>query len=84
MIDRKTYLEMCQRCAVLEEDYFAVKINVPDKDKVVYNGDVYYPCGYLLSFDNDGSVRHTAILHDLKCNSITMAALGRVEEYKNE
>lgn len=69
---------------MLEEDFFAVKKSVPDELKVLYNEATYYPFAYQLSFNGDGSVRHTAVLHDLKCNSITMAALQRVEVLKNE
>ena len=83
-MERKKYLEMCQKCAMLEDDYFAVKKNVPDELKVIYNETTYYPYGYQLSFDSDGSARHTAVLHDLKYNSITMAILQRVEGLKNE
>ena len=83
-MERKKYLEMCQKCAMLEDDYFAVKKNVPDELKVIYNEATYYPYGYQLSFDGDGSARHIAVLHDLKCNSITMAILQRVEGLKNE
>ena len=50
---------------------------------VVYNEINYYPVAYELSFDDKGNARHTAILHDLKANSIINADLRKVkkEEY---
>ena len=81
-MDRKLYLELCQKVSVLKDGICGIKENVPNELIVVYNGIKYYPVAYELSFDDKGSVRHTAILHDLKSNSITNADLGRVE--KNE
>ena len=49
---------------------------------VVHNGIKYYPVAYELSFDDKGNVKNTAILHDLCANSITSAALERVEKYE--
>lgn len=82
MIDRKKYLQMCQRCSALPNGICGIKESVPDNLKVVYDGIVYYPQAYKLSFDNKGQTIHTAILHDLKANSITKCKLERVEKYE--
>ena len=81
MIDRREYLEMCQRVSVLPSGVFGIKQNVTDDLKVVHNGIEYYPISYKLSFDN-GRPTHTAILHDLKANSIIDADLETVTKYE--
>ena len=81
MIERKKYLEMCQMVSVLPSGVFGIKQNVPDDLKVVHNGIAYYPISYKLSFDK-GQPVHTAILHDLKANSITNVNLGKVIKYE--
>ena len=80
-MDRKLYLELSQKVSVLKNGICGIKENVPDELKVIYNGIAYYPVSYELSFDN-GKPTHTAILHDLKANSITNAKLGEVTKYE--
>ena len=80
-MDRKLYLELCQKVSVLKSGICGIKENVPDDLKVIHNGIIYYPVAYELSFDK-GQTRHTAILHDLKANSITHAKLDRVDKFK--
>lgn len=77
-MDRKIYLELCQKVSVLKNGICGIKENVPDELTVVYNGIKYYPVAYELSFDDKGNVRHTVILHDMKANSVTHADLQRV------
>ena len=81
-MDRKLYIELCQKVSVLKNGICGIKENVPDELTVVYNGIKYYPVAYELSFDDKGNIRHTAILHDLKANSITSADLGKVIKYE--
>lgn len=81
-MDRKLYLELCQKVSVLKNGVCGIKENVPEELMVVYNGIKYYPLAYELSFDDKGNVKHTAILHDLYANSITSAELERVEKYE--
>lgn len=81
-MDRKLYLELCQKVSVLKNGVCGIKENVPDELMVVYNGIKYYPVAYRLSFDDKGNVRHTAILHDLKANSSMNADLEKVEKYE--
>lgn len=80
-MDRTEFLQMAQKISVLRSGICGVKQNVPNELKVVHNGIVYYPIAYELSFDN-GETQHTAILHDLKANSITRAELERVAKYE--
>ena len=80
-MQRTEYLELCQKVSVLKNGICGIKENVPDELKVIYNGISYYPVSYELSFDN-GKPTHTAVLHDLKANSITNADLGKVEKYE--
>ena len=81
-MDRKLYLELCQKVSVLKNGVCGIKENVPDELMVVYNGINYYPVAYELSFDNKGNVIHKAILHDLYANAITHAKLERVAKYE--
>lgn len=79
-MDRTKYLNLCKECAIVcDEGLYAVKDGVPDHLQVEYKGLKYYPAGYQLSFRKDGSVTHTAILHDLAVNSICYALLDDVK-----
>ena len=80
-MQRDIFLQMCQKVSMLKSGICGVKENVPDELKVIHNGIKYYPMGYELSFDK-GQTVHTAILHDLKANSITSADLGKVTKYE--
>ena len=80
-MDRKLYLELCQKVSVLKNGICGIKENVPDELKVIHNGIEYYPTAYELSFDK-GQPVHTAILHDLKANSIMNADLRNVKNIK--
>lgn len=78
-MDRTEFLEMCQRVAVLPDGIGGVK-NIPPELRLNYNGITFYPIGYKLSFTKDGKPSHTAILHDLKANSILECDLLKVEK----
>ena len=80
-MDRKLYLELCQRVSILKSGICGIKENVPDDLKVMCKGIVYYPVSYEMSFNN-GQPIHTAILHDLQANSITKCELERVVKYE--
>ena len=77
-MDRAEYLEMCKRVAVLPDGIGGVK-KVPPELHLKYNGMTFYPTGYTLTFTKDGKPLHTAILHDLKANSILKCDLLKVE-----
>jgi hypothetical protein len=81
-MDRTEFLQMCQKLSMLKSGICGIKENVPDELKVIYNGIAYYPVSYELSFGDKGNVRHTAILHDLKANSIMNVDLGKVIKYE--
>ena len=80
-MQRTEYLELCQKVSVLKSGICGIKENVPNELKVIHNGIEYYPTAYELSFDN-GKPVHTAILHDLKANSIMNVDLGNVTKYE--
>ena len=50
-----------------------------DSEMVAYSGAKYLPIAYKLSFMGDGSVRHTAVLKDIKADSVVEARLDKVE-----
>lgn len=79
-MERNEFLLMCQRCAKLPGRLFGIRENVPESDRVIYDGNLYYPVAYELSFDDRGFPRHIAILHDMKANSISRAPLDKVIE----
>lgn len=81
-MDRTVFLQMCQKVSVLKNGICGIKENVPNELTVVYNGIKYYPVAYELSFDDKGNAMHTAILHDLKANSIMNVDLGKVIKYE--
>lgn len=80
-MQRDVFLQLCQKVSVLKNDICGIKENVPNKLKVIHDGIAYYPISYELSFDN-GKPTHTAILHDLKANSIMNVDLEKVTKYE--
>lgn len=82
MIERKKYIEMCQKVSVLPSGIFGIKQNVPGDLKVVYDGIAYYPVSLNISFDKEGKVINTAIIHSLHANSIIETNLKDVEAYE--
>ena len=78
-MDRAKFLDMCRAVAVLPKGVGEVKI-VPPELHLKFNGVTFYPIGYKLSFTKDGKPSHTAILHDLKANSILECDLLKVME----
>ena len=84
-MDRTKYLQMARECAMLtERGLFNIAVNVPEHLLVTVDGIKYYPESYELGFNPDGSVRHTAIVHDLKANSILSAPLEKVKEWQTK
>jgi len=79
-VDRKEYLEWCRDCAVLPDGLYGTKKQV-SQDRIVYfEGLAYYPQSYILNFDKNGQAVHSAVLHDLKANSVTQCPLEKVEK----
>ena len=75
---RAKFLEMCRKVAVLPEGVGGMK-DTPLELHLKYKGMTFYPVGYKLTFTKDGKPSHTAILHDLKANSILECDLLKVE-----
>ena len=67
-MERKQYLELCQKYAVGGDIM------------VKYKDTEYYPYRYELGFDDTGKSVHTAILKDLKANSLLYCRLEDVKE----
>ena len=78
-IERNEFLQMAQKVSMLKNGICGIKENVPDELTVVYNGIKYYPTAYELSFNN-GKPTHTAILKDLKANSLLYCGLEDIKE----
>ena len=67
-MERKLYLELCQRQEV--------KGGV----LVEYGGIAYQPYAYELKFQKDGKIKHTAILKEPKANCLVYCRLEDVKE----
>ena len=67
-MERKRYLELCQKYVVGED----IRVKLKDTE--------YHPYRYELGFDDKGNSIHTAILKDLKANSVVYAMLENVKE----
>ena len=78
-MDRKLYLEMCRETAVIKPEIGGIR-KVPNRLRVNYKGEEYYPVAYQLGFGTDGGATHTAILHEICTNTIWYAALDKVEQ----
>ena len=79
-MDRTKYLNLCKECAMIcNEGLYTVKVDVPERLRVEYKDAKYYPVGYQLAFKRDGSVIHTAILHDLNASSMAYVPLQDVK-----
>lgn len=66
-MERKRYLELCQKYAVGQDV------------TVSYDGSEYYPLRYELGFNGAGELVHVAIMKDKKANSIIHCGLEGVE-----
>ena len=80
-MDRKQYLDMCQKVSMYKPDLCGIIMNLPNELFVSVEGKFYHPLKYTLGFEN-GTPVHIAVLHDLKANSIIEVELEKVEEYK--
>ena len=70
-MDRTDYLNLCKKVSIFLP-------NIPDDCLVEYDGITYYPQSYELSFIK-GNTIHTAIIHDLKANSVMCCPLEKVK-----
>jgi hypothetical protein len=81
-MDRKEFLEMCQRVAVLPNGVLGIK-DAPSELWVKCHDITFYPIGYKLTYTNQGKPAHTAILHDLKAHSIFECDLLKVSKWSD-
>lgn len=80
-IDRKEFLQICQRVSVLPETTMHIKTEIPPELTVLYEGIQFYPIGYEMTF-KQGISQHTAILHDMRANSIINVDLQKVVKFE--
>lgn len=74
-MERTAFLKLCQIAAVNQGDLHSF-------EAVKFNEIVYRPVGYQLEFDRQGKPVHTAILKDLKANSLLYCRLEDVKIFK--
>ena len=67
-MERKHFFEACQAHAIGK------------KTAVEYGGIVYYPIAYQLAYNADGTIRHTAVLQDMKSKATVYCRLQDVKE----
>lgn len=77
-MDRTKFLELTRRVSMKSAMYRHPEFD--DSEMVAYSGAKYLPIAYKLSFMGDGSVRHTAVLRDIKADSVIEARLDQVGE----
>lgn len=70
---RSEYLRRCQEWAANRDTSCLVE----------YKGSTYSPYGYILSFKPNGEPEHTAMMNDLKSNTVYYGSLKNVMEAKN-
>lgn len=73
-MDRSEYLKLCQKVSM----HTNKSMQIPSNLLVKCENIDYYPYGYQMTFDK-GKTRNTAILRDLKANSVIYANLERIE-----
>ena len=81
-MDRTEFFKVAQKVAVYTNRCRNLSKPLLKDCIVVYNGIKYYPQYVQVGYDECGRVVNTAILHDLKANSITDADLERVTKYE--
>ena len=75
-MDRKKFLSMCEECSRLPKGAMGIPAHVPEHLIVRHDGIPYYPVSYSLGW-NDGN---TAVLHDIRQNSVTSVNLLQLED----
>lgn len=73
-MDRNDYLKLCQKVSM----YTSKSMQIPSNLLVKHDNIAYLPYGYEMTFDK-GKTRNTAILRDLRANSVIYADLERIE-----
>jgi hypothetical protein len=73
MIERKRYLELCQKNAVYK-----------DAAKVYYNGSAFYPISLEIWFDGFGATHNSAIMKNENSNCTTKCRIEDIVEGKDD
>ena len=81
-MDRTEFFKMAQKVAVYTNRCRNLSKPLLDDCIVVLDGIKYYPQYVQVGYDEFGKVINTAILHDLKANSIMNVELERVTKYE--
>ena len=79
-MDRKEFLQICQKVSVLPETTMHIKTAIPPELTILYEEIQFYPVGYEMTY-KQGISQHTAILHDMKSNNIIKVKLERVKRH---
>ena len=79
-MERAEFLKLCQKVSTFPAMGGVIN-NIPENMLVKYATSVFYPVGYKLTF-KEGKPQHTAILHDLKANSVVECDLQKVRLWK--
>ena len=66
-MDRNDFFKACQSHAIGK------------KTAVSFDGVEYYPIAYQLAYNADGTVRHTAVLQDIKSKALIYCRLQDVQ-----
>ena len=66
-MERNDFLKVCQ------------SHSIGKKTAVEYDGIAYYPIAYQLAYNADGTVRHTAVLQDVKSKALVYCRLQDVQ-----
>ena len=77
---RDEYFIRLQKAAARLGRYFKfLDVEWSDDELVTFRGKKYFPTKYILSFDRKIQAVHTCELHDLRANSVVIAALDDIE-----
>ena len=66
-MERNDFFKACQAHAIGK------------KMAVEYDGIAYYPIAYQLAYNADGTVRHTAVLQDVKSKALVYCRLQDIQ-----
>ena len=79
LMERAEFLNLCKEVSTYPAGICGIIEQVPSNLTVKVGTFDFYPLGYKLTFLN-GKTQHTAILHDLKDNSIIECDLKEVKQ----
>lgn len=81
-MERKEFLVLCQKVSACPVGVYGIKQQIPPDTIVLYSKISFYPVGCKITF-RDGKPIYTAILHDLRANSVVECELEKVERKEN-